>query len=85
MTTVVHCKRDVFDIYIGRGSKWGNPYSIGVDGDRNEVIEKYKDYILTQKHLLDSLHELEDKRLGCHCFPRRCHGHILIELLEKIN
>ena len=41
-TDVVHCKKAPFDVYIGRPSKWGNPYSIGPDGTREEVIEKYR-------------------------------------------
>ena len=40
-TRVVHCKRAPFDIYIGRPSKWGNPFVIGRDGNREQVIEKY--------------------------------------------
>ena len=39
---VVHCKRENYDIYIGRGSKWGNPFVIGKDGSREEVVEKYR-------------------------------------------
>lgn len=35
-------KGDEFDVYIGRGTIWGNPYQIGIDGDRDEVIRKYK-------------------------------------------
>ena len=46
---VVHCKKDRHDVYIGRGSKWGNPFKIGEDGDRHEVIQKYRDYILNGK------------------------------------
>ena len=42
---VVHCKKDSFDVYIRRPSKWGNPFSIGVDGTREEVIEKYRKYL----------------------------------------
>ena len=82
---IVHCKRDKYDFYVGRGSKWGNPFSIGIDGTRDEVIEKYHQWILTQPHLLNSLHELKGKTLACHCFPRRCHAEILIELANQIN
>ena len=42
---VVHCKKEPYDIYIGRPSKWGNPFSIGKDGTREEVIEKYREWI----------------------------------------
>lgn len=82
MIKVVHCKKEPYDIYIGRGSKWGNPFVIGRDGDRSEVIEKYKKYVLSREDLLDSLHELEDKVLGCWCSPKPCHGDILKELVE---
>lgn len=83
---VVHCKRERFDIYIGRpnrgmpGSKWANPFHIGRDGDRAEVITKYARWIVTQKHLMDSLHELRGKILGCWCDPQACHGHFLMYL-----
>ena len=71
-------------VYIGRGSKWGNPFRIGEDGDREEVIEKYKKWILEQPNLLRDLHELKGKRLGCYCRPwHKCHGDILVELIEN--
>jgi len=80
-TTVVHCKREEFDIYIGRPSKWGNPFSIGKDGDRGEVLTKYGAWIVTQKRLVNSLYELRGKVLGCWCAPSKaCHGHILAHL-----
>lgn len=43
MGKVVHCKREPYDVYIGRPSKWGNPFVIEKDGTRKEVIEKYKE------------------------------------------
>ncbi|MDQ5843653.1 MAG: DUF4326 domain-containing protein [Thermoproteota archaeon] len=39
-TRVVHCKVEPFDVYIGRPSKWGNPFKIGKDGSREEVIQR---------------------------------------------
>jgi hypothetical protein len=80
MTTVVNRKHEEYDIYIGRGSKWGNPYHIG-KLTREEVIDKYREWIMTQPELLGSLHELKDKRLGCYCKPLACHGDVLVELL----
>lgn len=71
-----------FDVYIGRGSKWGNPFVIGKDGTREEVIEKYREWILTRADLLNSLHELRGKTLGCSCKPKPCHGDVLAELVE---
>lgn len=56
---IVHIKKADYDIYIGRPSKWGNPFSIGKDGTRKEVIEKYEKYILENEELMNDLHELE--------------------------
>ena len=83
MIKVVHCDKDEYDVYIGRGSKWGNPYHIGKDGTRNEVIAKYRVYVLNNKELMDSLYELENKTLGCHCKPKSCHGDVLVEISQK--
>lgn len=80
---IVHCKKEKYDVYVGRPSKWSNPFKIGEDGTREEVIEKYKKWILTQPQLLDSLWELENRILGCWCHPQRCHAEILIELFEE--
>jgi hypothetical protein len=82
MTRVVHCKKQSYDIYIGRPSKWGNPFKIGRDGNRKEVIEKYRNYILMDNELMESLNELKDKVLGCWCSPELCHGDVLIELMK---
>lgn len=81
-TTVVHCKRQSYDVYIGRPSKWGNPFTIGKDGTREEVIAKYLEYILNNDELMDALPELKGKRLGCWCAPLLCHGDVLKELCE---
>ena len=80
---VVHCKREKFDVYIGRPSKWGNPFNIGKDGSRAEVVQKFKRYILNNAELLKDLKELEGKTLGCWCKPLACHGDVLIELLKR--
>ena len=85
MTCVVNKYRDPYDVYIGRGSKWGNPFKIGIDGTREDVIEQYRDWIQTQPHLLNSLEELRGKTLGCFCSPQACHGDILVELLNNDN
>ncbi len=82
MTKVVHCKKAPYDVYIGRGSKWGNPYKIGKDGNREEVIAKYETYIMNKPELLADIHELKGKVLGCYCKPAACHGDILAQLAE---
>lgn len=84
MTKVVHCKRERFDVYIGRPSKWGNPFTIGKDGSRDEVIQKYKKWIIGQPNLLESVTpELKGKILGCWCKPNACHGDVLALLADN--
>ena len=80
---VVHCKKEPYDVYIGRGSKWGNPYMIGKDGDREMVISKYEAYLMgPASHLIQELPELVGKTLGCWCSPKPCHGDILKMMVE---
>lgn len=84
-TTVVHCKVSPYDVYIGRPSIWGNPFNIGHDGDREEVVEKYRQWIMCQPQLLARLPELQGKRLGCFCTPQLCHGEVLAELADRFR
>jgi len=81
---VVNVRTEKADIYIGRGSKWGNPFFIGKDGNRDDVVVKYKTYILSRPDLIASLPELKNKSLGCYCAPLRCHGDVLAELVREI-
>jgi hypothetical protein len=75
-------------VYIGRGmrwvglprSKWHNPFKIGRDGDCNEVIEKFRTYLIGNPELMAALPELRGKDLACWCAPERCHGEVLLEL-----
>jgi len=80
---VVHCKKEKYDVYIGRPSKWGNPFTIGKDGTRSEVISKYETFLLNNAELLSSIKELKGKDLGCWCSPRACHGDILLRLANE--
>ncbi len=83
-TTVVNIKKtDEFDVYIGRGSIWGNPFRIGRDGTRENVIKKYKSYILNREDLMNQLHKLKGKTLGCFCSPFHCHGDVLADLADR--
>ena len=77
---VLHCKRAAHDVYIGRPSKWGNPFVIGPDGTRDDVIARYEAWLLEQPELVDALPELAGKTLGCWCAPRACHGDVLARL-----
>lgn len=70
-------------VYIGRPSKWGNPFQIGRDGSRDDVVDKYRAYILAKPELLGQLPELRGKDLVCFCAPARCHGDVLRELANS--
>jgi len=83
-TRVVNVRDEAYDVYIGRPSKWGNPFRIGPDGDRTEVILKYQDWILGNDKLLASLPELAGKALGCWCKPQACHGDVLVGLVGRL-
>jgi hypothetical protein len=85
MTKVVNLRHEFCDVEICRPGQWGNPFKLGRDGTREEVIEKYRLWIQDQPHLLAQLSWLKGKRLGCYCAPLPCHGDVLIELVEEAN
>jgi len=85
--SVVNKYRDKYDVYIGRPSVFGNPYSVHEFG-RDKAITMY------EKHFLEKIGQdetfrkevmtLKDKTLGCFCKPKSCHGDIIIKYLETI-
>ena len=83
-TICVNIRLEACDVFVGRPSCWGNPFIIGRDGSRVEVIEKYRRYLLGNPGLLARLPQLRGKRLGCYCAPLPCHGHILAQLADSI-
>jgi hypothetical protein len=69
---------------IDRTSKWGNPFILGPDGDRDRVCDCFeKHYAPNKDSFIELAHELKGKVLCCHCYPERCHGNSLIELINK--
>ena len=84
-TRVVHCKQARYDVYIGRPSKWGNPFFIPEYGSRAFVIQRYRDWIQTRPELLAALGEIRGKVLGCWCKPEACHGDVLAELADALS
>lgn len=90
---VVHCKKERFDVYIGRPSIWGNPFT-HLKGrtaakfqvnSREEAIEKYEEWLKQQPELMARLHELKGKVLGCWCHPQSCHGDVLVRLSNDLQ
>ena len=87
VTTVVNLRTDSYDVYIGRGSIFGNPYEIGIDGSRAQVIERYKKWFhfcLRDAIFKKEVQLLIGKKLGCFCLPQDCHGRIIAEYLNNL-
>ena len=70
-------------VYVGRPSKWGNPYKIGKDGTREEVIAKYRRMITDPINDVYDLEELRGRDLVCWCAPLPCHADVLLELANE--
>jgi Domain of unknown function (DUF4326) len=77
---VVHCRREPYDVYIGRPSKWGNPHRVGTL-PRSQAIAAYREWLMRRPDLVaDAKAELRGKVLGCWCAPQPCHGDVLMEV-----
>lgn len=85
MCTVVNKYKESYDVYIGRGSVWGNPFPMKnkTDTERTRVIELYRIHLKEQfdtgavnKAMLRSL---AGKKLGCFCKPKACHGDVIVQ------
>jgi hypothetical protein len=82
---VVHKSKKPYDVYIGRPSKWGNPFSHKEDTlaefkveSRAEAVKRYEEWIRSQPEKMAEIKkELKGKVLGCWCSPKLCHGHVL--------
>lgn len=99
-TTVVNLKGHRDDpayadaAYVGRtmhrggwhldGSPLANPFRLGADGTRDEVVAKYREYLLGRPDLLALLPALRGQRLGCWCLPERCHAEVIAELADSL-
>ena len=82
-TRVVNVHKEPCDICIMRPSIYGNPFIIGRDGTREEVIAKFRIYFRKRIHndmiYLTAIGELRGKKIGCCCAPKLCHGDIYVE------
>ena len=101
-TRVVNLKAETYDVYVGRASslriglpekgwdgRFGNPFVIGRDGDRDEVVRKHKAWMWARlnkdREFLRRVLALEGKALGCFCSPERCHGDNYVAFLEWVK
>lgn len=88
---VVHCKKQTYDVYIGRPSEWGNPFTHKDNTiakykvkDRDEAVNKYREWLMAQPELVNKAkRELKGKILGCWCSPQACHGDVLAEVANS--
>ena len=76
MKWVVHCKKQKYDVYIGRKNpsvdckdcKWGNPFAITDQQNREQVIEKYEKWLRSKPEMIEMARtELKGKVLGWYC------------------
>jgi len=79
--TVVNLNKSPYDIYIGRPSKWGNPFKTG---NRYKDIQLFENYLINNKELFNSLFELKGKILGCFCKPKKCNGDIIAKYVNQL-
>lgn len=88
---VVHCKKEPYDVYIGRPGPWGNPFSHKDDtiaqfrvSSREEAIKMYEEWLISRPDIVKKARqELKGKVLGCWCDPQACHGHVLAHIANE--
>lgn len=88
LTKVVNVQKEPCDVYIGRPSRWGNPYPISQNVSREDVIAKFREYLLGQikenPALIDEIVKtMKGRRLGCFCSPLSCHGDVYKEICDE--
>ena len=79
-------------VRVDRGTILGNPFKIGRDGTREEVISKYRAWLWAQVQLrgpvykelqrLLYLEDVSEVALGCWCAPLPCHAEVIKACLE---
>lgn len=84
---ILWAEREGCAVRVDRGSRYGNPFVLGEDGDRDEVCDAYEQAYLPRKpSITKKIKEgaLEGKVLICHCYPQRCHGDCLAEMANCV-
>ena len=76
--------KDSDGVYIGRPGRFGNPFMLGYDGNRKQVIKKFETWIKEQPELLKAVKkELKGKSFICWCAPQPCHGDVLMRIANE--
>ena len=68
---------------VDRRTRWGNPFRIGREGTRAEVIRRYAAYLQTRPDLLAAVPALRGCTLACWCAPAPCHAEVLRNFAES--
>lgn len=96
LTKVVNKYKEPYDVYIGRGSPIGNPFSHKEGtkafykvGTRDQAISEFETYIRkvmeVDPNLVEYIKGLKGKTLGCFCKPQPCHGDVIVKLVEELT
>jgi ParB-like chromosome segregation protein Spo0J len=81
-------ERQGIAVRIDRGTRYGNPFILDEDGDRDEVCDAYERHYITRKpSITDRIDagDLTGKVLVCHCYPQRCHGDCLAAEANSVS
>jgi len=71
-------------IYIGRPSKFGNPFHVSIGQNRERVVQLYREHVMANPELIAMIkRELKGKSVVCFCAPRACHGDVLLEIANS--
>ena len=85
---IAWAERNRLAVRIDRSTRYGNPFVLNEDGDRDEVCDSYERHYLVRKpsitERIDS-GELTGKVLVCHCYPQRCHGDCLAAEANSVS
>jgi hypothetical protein len=82
-------EKDSKYVFIGRPSRWGNPFRVQGEHTRNESIQRFANHLAHHLDRLDSKAiqalqaELREKILVCYCKPKRCHGDVLAAFADR--
>lgn len=95
MIKVVNKRSGEPGVYIGRPSLLGNPFVIGKHGNREEVVEKYKEFFYDQlgksRPFADEIDRITNiyrttgaLTLICWCAPELCHGDVIRDYILMV-
>lgn len=72
-------------VLIDRTTKWGNPFVMSDESQRDDCCNRFEEYLLNSTDLITAVkRELAGKDLVCWCAPKRCHGDILLRVANSL-